>query len=181
MYIVYIAINVINYKKYIGVTNNFKRRLKEHMNSPYPFGRALRKYGKENFSFQEVPVKDVHEAMELEALLVGEEEASSDEYYNVCIGGTLGDVLKGKNPMHDPNVVAKHPSLFTTTKNPMLNPKSKQKMIEAQKRKAVTVEGKEYPGVREAARSLGISRQLLIHRIKSVNFPLYSYLDKALG
>ena len=174
MYYVYVATSPSN-KRYVGVTNDLKRRMKEHMSSPYPFGRALRKHGKENFIFDIIECPDVHHAMELEGLMVGEDEVTSDSFYNVCVGGTLSNVLLQKNPMHDPDVVAKHPSLFSSTKNPMFNPKSKQKMIESQKRKKVKVEGKTYAGVREAARSLGILRQTLVHRLKSVNFPEYSY------
>ena len=182
MYIVYIATNEINGKRYVGVTNNFRRRLTEHLRSPYPFGRALRKYGKDNFKFDQIEVPCYNHALELEELLIGPEQVKDDMYYNVLIGGILGNVIKGDNPMHDPNVVAKHPSLFTSTNNPMFNPKSKQKMIESQKRNAVFILGKTYDGVREAARCIGVSRQCLVHRLKSVTFPEYSYVkDETLG
>jgi len=175
MYLIYIATSPSD-RRYVGITNNFKRRLKEHMTSPYPFGRALRKYGKEEFTFEFIDVKDVHEALELEALMIGEEEVASDMYYNVVVGGALSNVLQANNPMHDPNVVAKHPTLFSSTNNPMFNPKSKQRMIESQKRKRVSIEGKEFNGVREAAKAIGVSRQCLVHRLKSDNFSEYYYL-----
>lgn len=174
MYLVYIATSPTG-KRYVGVTNNLKRRIKEHLSSPYPFGRALRKHGKDAFRFDIIECLDVHHAMELESLMVGDEEVASDDYYNVCVGGTLSNVLLQKNPMHDPDVVAKHPSLFSSTKNPMFNLKSKHKMIESQKRKKVRIEGKTYGGVREAARALGLLRQTLVHRLKSDNFPTYCY------
>lgn len=176
MYLVYIATSPSN-KKYIGVTNNLKRRLKEHLSSPYPFGRALRKYGKDNFTYETIEAKDVHDALEMENLLVTEDEVNDDQFYNLCVGGTLSQVLQSNNPMHDPDIVAKHPSLFSTTKNPMFNPKSKQKMIEAQKKKKVLIGDVLYDGVRYAANQIGISRQCLIHRIKSDNFPNYQYWD----
>lgn len=176
MYIVYVATNETNGKRYVGVTNNFRRRLTEHLRSPYPFGRALRKYGKEAFCFDQIEVPDYQHALDLEGLMIGPEEVKDDMYYNVLIGGLLGNVIKGDNPMHDPNVVAKHPSLFTSTDNPMFNPKSKQKMIESQKRRSVVIEGQTYEGVREAARKLNVSRQCLVHRLKSDNFPEYSYV-----
>jgi group I intron endonuclease len=40
----------INGKAYIGTTVNLKTRLKSHAQSKYPIGRAIRKYGLENFS-----------------------------------------------------------------------------------------------------------------------------------
>lgn len=53
--------NLINHKKYIGSTNNWERRKKEHFSSAklesatsynYPLQKALRKYGEDNFSFE---------------------------------------------------------------------------------------------------------------------------------
>ena len=51
MYLIYKATSPSG-RIYIGVTNNFKRRMKEHMSSPYPFGHAVRKYGRQNFTYE---------------------------------------------------------------------------------------------------------------------------------
>lgn len=59
--IVYKITNLINNKAYIGSTNNFDRRMDEHIKASqqkskqsynYPLQKALRKYGVENFSFE---------------------------------------------------------------------------------------------------------------------------------
>ena len=56
---IYMYINKLNGKKYVGQAKNFNRRHKTHINSSYnkntndydcPFHRAIRKYGIENFN-----------------------------------------------------------------------------------------------------------------------------------
>lgn len=174
-YIVYRAVSP-NSKYYIGITNNFKRRMKEHRRSVYPFGRALRKHGEENFTFSFIEVDTVDKALEIERFCVTDVEVKSDQCYNACVGGLLSDVLANKNPMHCREVVDNHPSLFTTQGNPMFDPELKAKMIASQQCKKVSVDGIEYYGVREAARNLGESRQCIVHRLKAESFPTYYYL-----
>jgi group I intron endonuclease len=57
MGVVYIAINKINNKVYVGQSFNFKKRKRQHITSAlngldYPFYKAIRKYGKENFEWR---------------------------------------------------------------------------------------------------------------------------------
>lgn len=163
-------------RTYIGITNNFKRRMKEHYGSKWPFGHALRKYGKHNFIYEFEYFDCVEDALTREKELVTLNEVKSKKYYNTCVGGTLSNVLEHMNPMHDKNVVENHPNIWTTENNPMNNPESKQKMIQSQKRKKVSIEGVIYDGVREAARQLNSYRQFIIHRIKSENYPDWYYV-----
>ena len=60
----------------------------------------------------------------------------------------------------------------------MRDPVIKAKMMKSneKQKKKVLANGKEYLGVRVAAKDIGISRQLLVHRIKSKNFSDYKYL-----
>ena len=163
-------------RTYIGITNNFKRRMKEHLSSKFPFGHALRKYGRENFSYEFEMFNTVNEALEREAELVTPEALKSKKLYNSAIGGSFSESLKGDNPMHRSDVVENHPNLWSTENNPMNNPESKQKMIESQNRKRISIDGVEYPGVREAARQIGSYRQLVVHRLRSKNYPTWYYL-----
>lgn len=165
-------------KYYIGITNNFKRRMKEHRRSKYPFGRALRKYGQASFTFEFVENLTLDEAYEIEELLIGIEEVKSDKCYNISCGGRP-DIQIGKlNPMHREDVKAKHTNLWDSENNPMKDPVIKARAMKSNEKykKRVLVEGREYLGVRVAARDIGISRQCLVHRIKSINFPDYKYL-----
>lgn len=174
-YLLYKATSPSN-RIYIGVTNNFKRRMKEHLSSKYPFGEALRKYGKHNFTYEFEEFDCVEDALSREAELVTEEQVKDKKYYNVAVGGGNTQMLLYNNPMHRKEVVEKHPFLFSSVNNPMHNASSKQKMIEAQARKKVSIEGIVYDGVRQAARSVGYSRQRLIHRLKSNNYPDWHYV-----
>lgn len=176
MYLLYKAI-APNDRIYIGVTNNFKRRIKEHLCSKFPFGHALRKYRPENFKFEFECFDTVEQALNREAELITLAEVKSKKYYNVSVGGTLSNVLLFDNPMHKPEVLEKHPNIWTTENNPMNNPVSKQKMIENQKRKRISIDGVIYNGVREAARQLNSYRQFIIHRLKSINFPTWYYIN----
>lgn len=164
--------------KYVGVTNNLERRIKEHLRAEYDFGKILKSLGKEAFSFEVIPFDTAEEAYEFEGLMVGIEEINSGSFYNMIPGGIPAIGYGDYNPMRRQYVKDKHPSLFSSENNPMNDPISKQKMIESQHRKAVIIAGMEYPGVREAARQLDCSRQKLVHRLKSSNFPDHQYVEQ---
>lgn len=174
-YVLYKAISPSN-RIYIGVTNNFKRRMKEHMSSKFPFGHAVRKYGIKNFVFEFEFFETVEEALKREAELITINEVKDRKYYNTSVGGSLSNVLLSDNPMHNPEVVANHPNIWTKDNNPMNSPDSKQRMIESQKRKPVSIDGIIYPGVREAARQLNTYRQFVVYRLRSINFPDWYYV-----
>ena len=174
-YIVYKATSPSG-RIYIGVTNNFKRGMKEHLSSPQPFGHAVRKYGREGFHYEFEEFDTVEDALAREAELVTINEVKSRKYYNTSLGGSFSNVLQNDNPMHRQEVLEKHPNLWTTENNPMNNPVSKQKMIESQNRKKVSIDGVIYNGVREAARQLNSYRQFVVHRLKSENFPDWYYI-----
>lgn len=163
-----------NGKSYYGVTNNFKRRMKEHRTSEWAIGKALREFGEENFtmSFEEFETRD--EAFEREFELVSPETVSN--LYNMSVGGSAYTQMVYSNPMKNPDIAKDHPNVWSAQNNPMHNAISKQKMIEGQKRKAVSIDGVRYNGVREAARCVGESRQMVVYRLKSPTFPDWFYL-----
>ena len=167
-------------KTYIGITNNFKRRMKEHLSSPYAFGAALRKYGRESFTYEFELFDCVEKALEREAELVSLANLESRVLYNETVGGTLSNVLRDKNPMRDQSVVESHPTVWRkgSSNNPMYNPESKAKMISSQACKKVIIDGVVYYGVREAARQHNISRQLVVFRLKNPNFPTWLYVKE---
>ncbi|MDB4312185.1 GIY-YIG nuclease family protein [bacterium] len=176
-YIVY-RLTAPNKSYYVGITNNLKRRLKEHRTSKYAIGRAIRKYGINNFDVEIVSDNlYIEEALKMEEDMIGEREVKSKNCYNLCLGGVISNtLLSGLNPMKDPEIVAKHPTLFSTEYNPMFDQRLKQRMIDSQNTKKVIIGDVEYYGVREAARQLEMSRQKLIHRLNSKNFPDHNYL-----
>lgn len=176
-YIVYIATSPSN-KKYVGITNNFKRRIKEHKSSKYPFGKAIRKYSVEKFSFEFIQCDNINQAYRIESELIGKDEVESDEFYNISCGGRRDIQLGYKNPMRNPEVIKKHKGCWTTSNNPMNDPKLKAKMLGSGKRlkKQISVDGVIYSGIRKAARILNTTRQALGYRLKSNSFPTSFYL-----
>ena len=165
-----------NGKSYIGVTCNFKRRMKEHRCSSWPIGLAIREFGEENFTIEVEEFETKEIALEKEFELVSLDSIKDGNLYNLTVGGPSSNQLKHNNPMLDSSIVQNHPNIWTSTHNPMKNPESRKKMIQSQKRKPVYVEGVSYEGVREAARAVGESRQLVVYRLKSPSFPDWYYL-----
>jgi hypothetical protein len=152
--------------------------MKEHGTSPYTFGRALRKYGRENFHYEFELFPDVESALTREAELVTVEALQSGRLYNESVGGVFSNSLRGKNPMHDPEVLKRHPKLFTKEYNPLNDPEIREKARRAQDgyKKKVSIDGVVYNGVREAARQLNSYRQFVVHRLKSSNYPTWFYV-----
>jgi len=167
-------------KTYIGITNNFKRRMKEHLSSPYAFGAALRKYGRENFVYEFETFDCVEDALLREAELVNLATLQERCLYNETVGGSFSNSLRDNNPMKNKDVVEKHPCVWRKggENNPMFDPEKKARMIASQACKKVSVDGQEYYGVREAARQFGISRQLAVFRLKNPNFPTWFYVKE---
>jgi predicted GIY-YIG superfamily endonuclease len=165
-----------NGKSYVGVTCNFKRRMKEHRRSHWPIGKAIREFGEDNFKIEIEEFNTKELALDKEFELVSLESLGTGELYNQSVGGSPSNQFNYHNPMLDKSVVEKHPNIWSSTNNPMLNPISKQKMIKSQKRKPVVIEGVNYGGVREAARAVEESRQCVVYRLKSSSFPDWNYV-----
>ena len=81
----------INGKAYIGVTNHLSKRLSVHKTfalhrqSPFPFYRAIRKYGWDAFQVQILYSGD--DARNLEAKFIKEQKTLVPNGYNVAEGG----------------------------------------------------------------------------------------------
>lgn len=104
---IYIIINNINNKKYIGKSNNIKRRIQEHMN-PYeqkrtpnkPLYLAFNKYGIENFSFDILEECDKEKLNQKERYWIAYYHSDEPEYgYNILSGGD-GHEPDEKHPNH---------------------------------------------------------------------------------
>jgi group I intron endonuclease len=95
IYAVYKIENLINGKCYIGISNNYKRRWREHKKSPYAVGKAIRKYGVDNFSFEVIYCASTFEhVMEMETFFI-KEYNSKKAGYNLTEGGegTVGRIV----------------------------------------------------------------------------------------
>lgn len=92
-FVIYRVSNTINGKVYIGITNEFKRRLKEHKyHSKSGSGllyRSIRKYGIENFKFEVIEIcKDLNETRLREIFWINEYKSFDRGFgYNLTTGG----------------------------------------------------------------------------------------------
>jgi len=91
-FVVYIAINKINYTCYIGYTNNFKRRKIEHKsqalnNSKCYIHNAIRKYGILNFIFDIIEICDTEiQVKEAEIFYIEYFKSLGIKLYNLTNG-----------------------------------------------------------------------------------------------
>lgn len=100
--VVYVCINLINGKKYVGKTINFNKRVKEHLRCAknnylnYPIHRALNKYGSENFEWKILIECDTEEELNMREIEYIKLEKSKVEQhgYNVTDGGDGASGLK---------------------------------------------------------------------------------------
>ena len=101
MWCIYKYENIINGHMYIGLTNNFKRRLSDHITSAYNpncsdydtrIHRAIRKYGIKNFncSIIEDNIETLESAKERESYWIKEYNTfENEEHYNLTPGGDI--------------------------------------------------------------------------------------------
>lgn len=92
MYYIYKVTNLINNKVYIGQTNNFEKRKREHLTdtrtSHQPFKRALNKYGEENFKWEIIDeVSTKQQADEKEKYYINSLNSKIPNGYNMANGG----------------------------------------------------------------------------------------------
>ena len=95
--IIYQLTNSVTGKKYIGVTIDFRERLRTHKKSNTVIGRALRKYGLGNFRISVLHsrlTKDT--ASILEKRLIAAKSTLTPDGYNVADGGYNGNNFEGK-------------------------------------------------------------------------------------
>lgn len=89
----YLITNLINDKKYIGITNNYKKRWANHKcnNSPtMAIAKAIKKYGAENFKFEvlleNIPIEEINQ-YEQEYIKKYHTHVSEGKGYNIAWGG----------------------------------------------------------------------------------------------
>ena len=91
-YSVYCLTCKVNGKCYIGITNDFRRRWIRHQRDIYLIGRAIRKYGKDNFRIAILYSRlSLSVAHRLERCVIKNANSIAPNGYNVASGGLGGN------------------------------------------------------------------------------------------
>lgn len=93
--VVYLIANRVNNKKYIGITTrDVSDRFKEHCKANSYIGRAIRKYGKNNFSIQIIDMAHTKEELfDLEVKHISNYNSYRDGY-NQTVGGDGANLVE---------------------------------------------------------------------------------------
>ena len=98
IYYIYCISNNDDGKMYIGYTKKFEKRILEHCRSNFYIGNAIRKHGKENFTFQKLLwFATEQEAKDVEIFLINELNTLCPNGYNQAKGGSGGNTRAGMN------------------------------------------------------------------------------------
>lgn len=96
--------NLINGKKYIGITIDYQRRWKEHISRKESLiSKSIKKNGVDNFKFEIVEKNlSVEDAEQLEIELIQKENTLSPNGYNLAKGGLYGGT---KNKVSEEDII----------------------------------------------------------------------------
>ena len=107
---VYLLTNDVNGKQYVGISYQPFTRWYNHMHADSTVGKAIRFYGRENFTMEVIDYSDREGALKLEAHYVSELKTLGPVGYNMKAGGfgvveisdecryKLGNSSRGKTP-----------------------------------------------------------------------------------
>ena len=170
MHKIYLITNLVNGKTYVGQTaRSVVVRWRDHMSTAkrgenHYLYKAIRKYGKNAFSVQEVYATDSSiSANEMEKLWIVVFRASERKYgYNGSVGG---------NGWYCPNsetLQKRSRALLKTFKNPEQHPSFKPEFSNIE---ITRLYQEEKLSQRKIAAKLGCTRELVAHRLRMCKIP----------
>jgi group I intron endonuclease len=125
---IYLMTNKINNKKYVGQTNNLKRRIKyQHFNAGHVktvIDKAILKYGKENFEVKVIEETTKDKVNEREIYWIKKYNTYKGVGYNCTPGG---ESLSGKdNPMYGVSLSGKLNGMYGRKRSQRVKDKLKK-------------------------------------------------------
>lgn len=178
---VYMVENKINGMKYIGkcVIGRQNNHL-TYLGSGVYLKRAIKKYGKENFSKRVLEFSGDEESLRrLEEYYIRSKDAvRSKEFYNIKYTSIGGDTFSGhpnKESIREKRrLAATGESNSNYGKTASDYCKQRLKVVNSKK---IVVDGKEYSSLTEASKYLGVGITTLSYRLRSPNYSNYTYYD----
>ena len=189
--VIYCLTNRLNHKKYIGQTIDYNKRMGEHRRGNNTESRyiynAIKKYGWESFEHSVIATATTKQDLDvMERHYIKEYDTMNNDLgYNLTSGGEGGNQFSEESRKLISDLKQawwdSHPEekerMSKQHKGKKLSQEAKDLMIKNMPhRKEIMIEGKSYISIREAARQLGISRQVCSYRLKSVGFPEWRVL-----
>ena len=100
MYKIYLITNLLNYKKYVGITKfSLEERFLQHIKRGFLLTEAIKKYGEQKFSIELIEeVESADRAYELEMYYIKEYNTKAPHGYNLTDGG---DGIFGWQPSNE--------------------------------------------------------------------------------
>ena len=123
--LIYKLTNTVNGKAYVGLTTKtVEERFKEHCNSKYVIGKAIRKYGKDSFTVETLEtVNDINKLGDYERFYIWLYDTIAPNGYNLTDGGESGFKMSEESKQ----------KLSEAKKGKKHSEETKQKMREAKK------------------------------------------------
>ncbi len=89
MYKIYLITNLLNYKKYVGITKfSLEERFSQHTKKGFLLTESIQKYGEQKFSIELIEeVESSERAYELEIFYIKEYNTKAPNGYNLTDGG----------------------------------------------------------------------------------------------
>jgi group I intron endonuclease len=141
MLVVYLISNKINDKCYIGITNNFKRRMIEHKcfkDKSSIISKSINKYGKDSFNYEIIDyAKDMDDLNNKEMMYIKFYKELGVELYNLTDGG--GNYIPRRNYIPSEETRKKQSE---SHKGKVHSDEAKKKMSESHKGRIVTEDTK---------------------------------------
>jgi len=100
MYKIYLITNLLNHKKYVGITKfSLEERFSQHTKKGFLLTEAIKKYGEQKFSIELIEeVESAERAYELEIFYIKEYNTKAPNGYNLTDGG---DGIVGWQPTNE--------------------------------------------------------------------------------
>lgn len=100
MYKIYLIVNLLNHKKYVGITKfSIEERFSQHTKKGFLLTEAIQKYGEQKFSIELIEeVESAERAYELEIFYIKEYNTKAPNGYNLTDGG---DRIAGWQPTNE--------------------------------------------------------------------------------
>lgn len=191
---IYKITNKINQKSYIGQSINIERRFKQHTKAKFGFAihKSFKKYGMDNFAFEvlyECPNEEMNKWETFYITIFG---TLAPNGYNLNMGGDgketseetkkkMSDQRKGtktgsNNHMFGKVLSEETKQLISKHSAGSNNPMFGHTGDKNSKSKKIIVDDVEYVGIRETARKLNISYNILKGRLRSGRYQNYRYV-----